>query len=294
MEIAIVDFFMSLKNSVLDILFSFTNFLGTEGFVYFVFMIIYWIVGKERAFRFGSIYLISVAINTIFKNSFRRIRPHNSQGHGYSFPSGHSQGYSATAALIYLEAKRYNFPKEKRWKVEFILELIIAGVLVGIGRMYFGMHYLSDIIAGIILGIAVVSAFDLIFNAISEKWNIKTYKIILVSLPVMLALYFVFTFTSLIEFRAIYKLYSVLGFAFGASLGYILDHFKINAPIEGDFANKLKKASLGTFILGFVYFIIKNEIQNIYFVPLAYLIFGFVSVAVMPNILNKTFAYKEK
>ena len=294
MEIAIVDFFMGLKNSVLDLVFSFTNFLGTEGFVFFVFMIMYWTVSKERAFRFGTIYLISVAINNILKVSSRRQRPHNMQGHGYSFPSGHSQGYSATATLIYLEAKKNNFPNSKRWKIEFVLELVIAGVLVGIGRMYFGMHYLSDVIAGLLLGIAVVSACDLVFNVISSKWKINTFKILLYSLPVMLALYFVFTFTGIINYRGIYKLYAVLGFAFGASAGYLLDKTKIKTAIEGDFSNRLKKASLGTLIMGFAYFFIKTELQNIYFVPLAYMLFGFVAVALIPNILNKTFVYKEK
>lgn len=295
MEIAIVDFFMGLKNSVCDLLFSFTNFLGEEGFVYFVFMLIYWLVSKERALKFGSMYLISVGVNNLLKVTFRRTRPHNLQGHGYAFPSGHSQGYGFTAASIYQECKHNDFPKSKRWKIEILLELFIAGILVGMGRMYFGMHYLSDVIAGLVIGVSVAMALYGLYEIIGNKTKLQTWKVVVCLLPVMVAFYFVITFTKLINYRAVYKLYSVLGFAFGVSLGYLLDHFKIKAKIEGDFYNKLKKTVLGTLLMGGAYFIIVTNLTNIYLVPFIFMIFGFVAVAVMPNVLNKTFVVdKEK
>ncbi len=294
MELKIVDFFMSWANPVLDLIFSFTNFLGEDGFAIFVFVLIYWLSSKERAFRFGSIYLISVGINTGLKSIFARPRPHNLKGHGYSFPSGHSQGYSVVASQIYLECKNNQFPKQKKWKIEILLELIIVGLLVGMGRMYFGRHYLSDVIAGLTLGVAVAYLFDGIFNLINEKFKINIKKLLLIALPIILAIYFVITFTSLINYRSIFKLYSVTGFSFGAILGYFMDKYALKSKIEGDFINRLKKTLFGLLITGALYFVIKTKISNIYFVPLMFVIFAFFSVGIMPTLLNKTFVVKKE
>ena len=294
MELKIVDFFMSLKTSFLDALFTFTNFLGEAGFAFFVFLLLYWLFSKEKAFKFGLIYLISVGINNLLKIAFKRERPHNLLNNGYSFPSGHAQGYSVVVSQIYLECKANDFPKSKRWKLEILIEMVIAGLLVGIGRMYFGMHYLSDVVAGLVLGVAIALSCTAICNFIAQKYNIKLWKILICLMPLLLVVYFTVTFTSIIQYRAIYDIYAVLGFIFGASAGYLLDCFKLKSAIEGDYKNRLKKASLGTLLMGLIYFIIKTKVDNIYFVPLVYLIFGFVGVAIMPVVLNKTFVYKKE
>ncbi len=292
MELQIVDFFTSWSNSVLDALFSFTNFLGETGFFFFVFMIMYWVVSKDRAFRFASIYIISAGINTAFKNIFARPRPHDLKGYGYSFPSGHAQGYAVNATLIYNECKINDFPKEKKWKTEIILELIIAGVLVCIGRMYFGMHYLSDVLMGIVLGICVACVMDIIYNQISQKFKVNTSKILAFMLIPLLAMYFVVTFTSLINHRSAYTIYSVTGFMFGSILGYFVDKYLLKTQIEGNFANRCKKIFLGTLMMGFAYFFIVTKINNIYFIPLAFMFLGFASTGIMPFVLNKTFVVK--
>ncbi len=292
MELKIVDFFMSLSNPILDVLFTFTNFLGEEGFFFFAFIVIYWMSSKERAFRFGSIYLVSVGVNTGLKHIFARPRPHNLQGHGYSFPSGHSQGYSVNATQIYLECKRNNFPKSKKWRVEILMELIITGILVGIGRMYFGRHFLSDVIAGLTFGIIVALLMEIIYNFVSLKWKINATKLIFSILPITIVAYFCITFTGLISSRSIYMLYSVTGFVFGVTLGYFADKFLFQTKIEGNFLNRLKKVLLGTMMMGFLYFLIKSEITNIYWVPFAYMIWGLFGVGIMPFVLNKTFVVK--
>ena len=63
--------------------------------------------------------------------------------HGFSFPSGH-----ATVAMAMAVVLAHHFPKARA------LVYVLAG-LIGASRVYFGVHYLSDVLAGFVLGVAV-------------------------------------------------------------------------------------------------------------------------------------------
>jgi undecaprenyl-diphosphatase len=73
---------------------------------------------------------------------------------GSSFPSGHTAAaaaYAAVAVVVFWHTR-------KRWAraLAVILAAIIP-VIVGLSRMYRGMHFLSDTIAGVLLGGAAVA-----------------------------------------------------------------------------------------------------------------------------------------
>jgi len=63
--------------------------------------------------------------------------------HGFSFPSGH-----ATLAMAMAVVLAHHFPKARAL-------VYVLAVLIGISRVYFGVHYLSDVLAGFILGAVV-------------------------------------------------------------------------------------------------------------------------------------------
>jgi len=60
--------------------------------------------------------------------------------HGFSFPSGH-----ATLAMAVAVVLAHHFPKARS-------AVYVLAVLIGISRIYFGVHYLSDVLAGFLLG----------------------------------------------------------------------------------------------------------------------------------------------
>jgi membrane-associated phospholipid phosphatase len=72
-----------------------------------------------------------------------------------SFPSGH-----AAAATVYLAMVVVLFWHTRRWWARGIAVLFggAVPVIVGAARIYRGMHYLSDVIAGVVLGAASVVA----------------------------------------------------------------------------------------------------------------------------------------
>ena len=112
--------------------------------------------------------LLFIAIlNVILKNIIGRVRPSGNMiihASGFSFPSGHSMISAAFYGyLIYLIYKNLNNKKVK-YLLIFTLSLLI--VLIGISRVYLGVHYVSDVIGGFIISIAYL----IIFVSISKKY----------------------------------------------------------------------------------------------------------------------------
>ena len=106
----------------------------------------------------------SVAISSIMKSYFERPRPinltHLVDVQGYSYPSGHSLASSSVyftfAILLYQEFRK---PIERIFIVGFALFFVF---LIALSRVYLGVHYLSDAVAGVFLGMswaAILGAF---------------------------------------------------------------------------------------------------------------------------------------
>ncbi len=93
-------------------------------------------------------------LNTILKELFRRARPdivHLVQAGGYSFPSGHAMVaaafYGVIGYLLWLNLRKRSKPS---W---YIIVLTFALILaIGISRIYLGVHFASDVIAGYAAG----------------------------------------------------------------------------------------------------------------------------------------------
>lgn len=98
-----------------------------------------------------SLILEFVLTNLIIKNWVARIRPYEvidgltllvGKAHDYSFPSGHTGSAFALAVVIFMVMERkYG-----------IIALALAS-LMGFSRLYVGIHYPSDVLGGIILGV---------------------------------------------------------------------------------------------------------------------------------------------
>ena len=126
--------------------------------------------------NYGKYMLINliciVVINQILKLSFGRTRPLDLMlidEIGYSFPSGHSMAsmgfYGYIIYLIYKDCKN------KKWLYIILLSLLI--MLVGISRIYLGVHYASDVIAGFSITICYLIIYT---SIISSKLEIDKIK----------------------------------------------------------------------------------------------------------------------
>ena len=110
--------------------------------------------------------VIVTILNNILKLIFMRERPRINPMlilDSYSYPSGHSMVSMAFYGyLIYLI---YNHINNKKVKYLSISILSILIFLIGVSRVYLGVHYTSDIIGGFCFGIAYI----IIFTHVSKK-----------------------------------------------------------------------------------------------------------------------------
>lgn len=110
-------------------------------------------------------------INLALKLAFQRDRPSVAEAlvveHGFSFPSGHAMGAAALGMLLVALTWR----SRHRWLVRLAAGLYIS--LIGVSRVYLGVHYPSDVVAGAAVSTIWVGVvfYALEHPAISKGWQ---------------------------------------------------------------------------------------------------------------------------
>lgn len=154
-------FFLFLNqrhNEILDFLTVGLSWL-TEGallwlFICFVLLLINDLERKRKiVLIFANLILSSWIINVFLKMFFFRARPYETlEGAralgqlwaNSSFPSGHMTSAVASLVMIF-----YLFKISRRW----LAPAIMLVIFLGYARIYTGMHYFSDVIGGVLLGL---------------------------------------------------------------------------------------------------------------------------------------------
>ena len=158
-EIQILDWIQTLHTPLLDEIMLLITHLGDMGSFWILLTIILLLIPETR--KSGVIVATALCIdivvcNGILKNVFARTRPFDvntavqlliAAPRDFSFPSGHTGASFAAFFALY-------FAGEKRlWKATGVLAVLIA-----ISRMYLYVHYPTDILGGIFVGIAAGAA----------------------------------------------------------------------------------------------------------------------------------------
>jgi undecaprenyl-diphosphatase len=115
------------------------------------------IVGKRSA---ALLVLVSVGggrlLGEVLKDTFERSRPdlvpHAVQVHSASFPSGHA--VLAAATYLTLGALLARVQPRRRVKAYLLFVAVLVTLLVGASRVYLGVHWPSDVLAGWCIGAA--------------------------------------------------------------------------------------------------------------------------------------------
>lgn len=90
-------------------------------------------------------------VTPFLKGEFGRPRPENPHLAGLSFPSGHAFGSAVVYGMLALALLRVLYPSRWRWVVAGALWLFVG--LVAVSRPVLGVHYPSDVLAGMSLGL---------------------------------------------------------------------------------------------------------------------------------------------
>lgn len=114
--------------------------------------------------------IVSTVLNLLLKNIVQRPRPTEYRmisETGYSFPSGHSMVSMAFYGfLIYVIYKQVENQKIK-WGLIIALSILIA--TIGISRIYLGVHYTSDVLAGFTISVSYL----VVYTSIVKKFILE-------------------------------------------------------------------------------------------------------------------------
>lgn len=174
MEMEFLKALESIRCSFLDGIMQAFTFLGEETVFMVLAIILFWCVDKWKGYFLLATGFLGTILSQTMKLIWRVPRPWvrdpsftvvesaQSGATGYSFPSGHTQGAACTFGGIARFSKRGWL----RWA------MVILVLLVGFSRMYLGAHYPSDVIVGLVLGVAAVLLMYPIFQKArqSEKF----------------------------------------------------------------------------------------------------------------------------
>ncbi len=138
-----------------------THLHSTVAVLFYVILIGLFMVRKKEWYWLATLVITvpgGMLLNVFIKHIFQRARPVFDQPlltlSTYSFPSGHT----ASATLLYgvLTAYLISRLKPLRWRIATatVMMAVMMVALVGLSRMYLGVHYLSDVLAAAAEGIA--------------------------------------------------------------------------------------------------------------------------------------------
>ena len=157
----------NIRNDFLTPIMIFITSLGNAGIIWIAVALLCFCFKKTR--KIGALVTFSligslVINNIIIKNLVDRIRPYEvieelniliEKPAEFSFPSGHTASSFAAGVILFLACpKKYG-----------IFALILA-FLIGISRLYVGVHYPTDVLGGMITGTLIAVG---IWNVYQKK-----------------------------------------------------------------------------------------------------------------------------
>lgn len=175
----------SFRNDFLDPIVKFITHLGDHGILWIGLLIILLCIPKTRkAGIIGAVTLLLTFLvtNVCLKPLVARVRPYEmiegltrivEKQSDRSFPSGHTANSMAVGVVLWMISQKCEklgdeklyFPKAAGWFV------LILSILIGLSRLYVGVHYPTDVLGGAIVAIVnSIIVYRIFINKIWKKW----------------------------------------------------------------------------------------------------------------------------
>lgn len=161
-----------LRHPMLTPVVRFITTLGNGGGIWIALTLLLLILPKTRKVgcMMAAALIGTLLVNNIFlKNLVARTRPYEviaeltylvPKPGEYSFPSGHAGSSFAVSCVMFRRLpKKYGVPA------------LVLAILIGLSRLYVGVHYPSDVLFGMLSGIAISFAAVAVVEWIGRRRN---------------------------------------------------------------------------------------------------------------------------
>jgi len=247
----------TIRSSAGDLFFSVVTNLGSEFFYIVLLSVIYWSVDKRIGRSFAFACLLSGYLNLYLKYLIGMPRPDAPEvremvrrvgGSQFvpvmheptpSFPSNHAQGTMVSGIYI-----ANAFRKWWLWLTAFVVI-----VLVGYSRLYIGVHFPQDVIAGWLIGYVFIRIWILVENPVRDWIGRLPVWVQVTGLVVVPGI--------LISLWSFPEAAKVLGAVSGLGIGFILEGRYVRFDVAGSAGKRILRSVAGLVIVFVVLMILK-------------------------------------
>ena len=240
----------SFSSGLLDTFFLAVTWLGNPEAYMVILTLIFWCVNRSWGIRLLVLMMLSSWINEFVKSLLKLPRPDPARVRQlveeptYGLPSNHAQ----TTGIVlwgYLAVK-----VRRGW---FTVVAIVMTLLISLSRLYLGIHFPQDVLAGWLLGAIVLIVWLRYEDRLAARWNgLSTAGKLTLSVlgPVALALLLPPDRANQYPnaFGAV-----VGGTLMGAGIGSVFEARWVRFRVEGSIGRRALRYIVGIALVGLVY-----------------------------------------
>ncbi len=168
LELAITPFFQATAEGLAPLM-KFFSFLGTEQFFLVVMPLLLWCLDTQLGLRIGFMLVLTNTVKPALKLAFHWPRPYwidpqvkaLASESSFGMPSGHAQDAASLWGLLAASLRR--------WWVTVIALIVI--LMIGLSRIYLGVHFAHDVLTGWAVGIILVILFLMLEKPVSAWFS---------------------------------------------------------------------------------------------------------------------------
>jgi len=290
-ELEIIRWFQRFSSGFTDFLGEAITMLGEQLIVVVIIAFIYFVYNKKAGEYIAYSVFFSASLNGVVKGLVKAERPfqiddsivggRQETATGFSFPSGHTQN----AATFYTAIAKV-FKNKKIW--------ITAGiiiVLVGISRIYLGVHFPRDVIAGIILGVAAAFFSAFLYKKVDDDFKKKAILFAITAL-IFIPFLIIFYEKDYAKYEDYKDLYMVFSLYLGFALAILIENKFVNFDCNISLKKRLIRFAgalvifIGLYIILSFLFDLIND-QSILLDMLRYFLLSFSALGIYPLFFKK-------
>ena len=247
----------------LETLFIYVTEAGRFEFYLVIITLTYWCIHKRLGRALGYLLSVSYVLNAVLKHLIRNQRPFWDDltlalvdESSYGIPSGHAQSATVFYGLLAIFIRR-------AWAWILAVTLII---LMAVSRIYLGVHDIEDVLAGILLGAAVLMGYVLWGRYLVARFNNRILGqrlLIAISLPVIFAVIYAAalllletpqrppqfdTLVDVAERQSWEDSATAFGLLFGLTIGFVMEISRVRFMVDGSIGKRALRYLAGIIV----------------------------------------------